>query len=149
MSVVRNDPYSGFNFQVVIAGVLDDGQAIRGSFAEVSGLEAEISVVEYRNGSEDITVRKIPGLKKFPNIILKRGVIGDLALWNWIKSVLDGQVQRADGTITLLDESRQPVMQWKFRRGWPCRWSGPTLNAKTNEVAIETLEICHEGLEVE
>lgn len=149
MSVVRNDPYSALNFQVVIAGVFDDGQAIRGSFAEVSGLDVEISPIEYRNGSEDITVRKIPGLKKFSNIILKRGVIGDLAFWTWIKSVLDGNVQRADGTITLLDESRQPVMQWRFRRAWPCKWTGPTLNAKNNEVAIETLEICHEGLDVE
>jgi phage tail-like protein len=149
MSVVRNDPYSALNFQVVIAGVFDDGQAIRGSFAEVSGLDVEISPIEYRNGSEDITVRKIPGLKKFSNIILKRGVIGDLAFWTWIKSVLDGNVQRADGTITLLDESRQAVMQWRFRRAWPCRWTGPTLNAKNNEVAIETLEICHEGLDVE
>jgi phage tail-like protein len=149
MSVVRDDPYSALNFQVVIAGVFDDGQAIRGSFAEVSGLDVEISPIEYRNGSEDITVRKIPGLKKFSNITLKRGVIGDLAFWTWIKSVLDGNVQRADGTITLLDESRQPVMQWKFRRAWPCKWTGPTLNAKNNEVAIETLEICHEGLQVE
>jgi phage tail-like protein len=149
MSILRNDPYSSLNFQVVIAGVFDDGQAIRGSFAEVSGLDVEITPIEYRNGSEDMTVRKLPGLKKFSNITLKRGVIGDLAFWNWVKSVLDGNVQRADGTITLLDESRQPVMRWKFRRAWPCRWTGPTLNAKHNEVAIETFELCHEGLEVE
>jgi phage tail-like protein len=149
MSVVRDDPYSALNFQVVIAGVFDDGQAIRGSFAEVSGLDVAISPIEYRNGSEDITVRKIPGLKKFSNITFKRGVMGDLAFWTWIKSVLDGQVQRADGAITLLDESRQPVMRWTFRRAWPCRWTGPTLNAKNNEIAIETLEICHEGLEIE
>jgi phage tail-like protein len=149
MSVVRDDPYSALNFQVVIAGVFDDGQAIRGSFAEVSGLDVAISPIEYRNGSEDITVRKIPGLKKFSNITLKRGVMGDLAFWTWIKSVLDGQVQRADGAITLLDESRQPVMRWTFRRAWPCRWTGPTLNAKNNEIAIETLEICHEGLQIE
>jgi phage tail-like protein len=149
MSVVRDDPYSALNFQVVIAGVFDDGQAIRGSFSDVSGLDVVITPIEYRNGSEDSTVRKMPGLKKFSNITLKRGVIGDLAFWTWIKSVLDGQLQRADGTITLLDESRQPVMQWKFRRAWPCKWTGPTLNAKNNEIAIETLEICHEGLEIE
>lgn len=148
MSVLRDDPYPAVNFLVVINGVLDDGQAIRGSFAEVSGLDVEVAPIEYRTGSEDITVRKLPGLKKFSNITLKRGVIGDLTLWNWFKSVLDGQALRADGTITLLDESRQPVMQWKFRRAWPCRLSGPTLNAKGNEIAIETLEICHEGLEI-
>lgn len=149
MSIFRDDPYSGLNFQVVITGVSDDGQAIRGSFAEVSGLDVSITPIEYRNGSEDTTVRKLPGLRKYSNITLKRGVIGDLTFWNWIKSVMDGNLLRADGTITLLDESRQPVVRWKFRRGWPCKWSGPTLNAKGNEIAIETLEICHEGLEVD
>jgi phage tail-like protein len=149
MSVFREDAYPGLHFQVVINGVIDDGRSIRGSFAEVSGLDVEVTPIEYRNGSEDITVRKMPGLKKFSNITLKRGVVGDTTLWEWIKTVLDGRVQRADGTITLLDESRQPVMTWKFRRAWPCKWTGPTLNAKNNEVALETLEICHEGLELE
>ena len=149
MAVLRDDPYPALGFLVVIAGVFDDGQSFRGSFSEVSGLEVSIQSIEYRTGSEDITVRKLPGLKKFSNIVLKRGVIGDLSFWTWIKSVLDGQVQRVDGTITLLDEKRQPVLQWKFRRGWPCRWTGPTLQANGHEVAIETLEICHEGLELE
>jgi phage tail-like protein len=149
MSMFRDDPYSGLNFQVVITGVSDDGQAIRGSFAEVSGLEVEITPIEYRTGSGDITVRKIPGLKKFTNITLKRGIIGDLTFWNWIKSAMDGTVLRADGSITLLDENRRAVMVWNFRRAWPCKWSGPTLNAKGNEIAIETLEICHEGLDIE
>lgn len=148
MAVLRDDPYSALNFQVVINGVLDDGQAVRGSFAEVSGLDVSIAPIEYRTGSEDITVRKIPGQKSFANIVLRRGVIGDLTLWAWIKSALDGQVQRADGTITLLDEGRQPVLTYKFRRAWPCRWTGPRLNAKGNDIAIETLELCHEGLEV-
>lgn len=149
MAVYRDDPYQAFNFEVTITGVSDDGQAVRGSFSEVSGLEVEITPIEYRNGSEDITVRKIPGLKKFTNITLKRGVVGDLTFWNWIKSALDGQVRRADGTIVLLDENRQEVLRWNFRRAWPCKWTGPTLNAKTNEIAIETIEICHEGLEIE
>jgi phage tail-like protein len=149
MAVLRNDPYSVLHFQVVIVGILDDGQSVRGSFSEVSGLEVEIVPIDYRTGSEDSTVRKVPGLKKFTNITLKRGVIGDLTLWNWIKSVMDGQAQRANGTITLLDESGQAVMTWKFRRAWPCKWSGPALNATANEIAIETLELCHEGLEVE
>ena len=149
MAIFRDDPYSAQNFLVTINGVLDDGQSIRGSFAEVSGLEVEITPIEYRNGSEDITVRKLPGLKKFTNIVLKRGITGDLTLWKWIKSVMDGNVQRADGTITLLNESRQAVMVWNFRRGWPCKLTGPVLNATRNEIAIETLEICHEGLEID
>jgi phage tail-like protein len=148
MAVLRDDPYSALNFQVVIVGVLEDGQAVRGSFAEVSGLDVSIAPIEYRNGSEDVTVRKIPGLKSFSNIVLRRGVIGDLTLWAWIRSVLDGQVQRADGTITLLDENRQAVLRWKFRRAWPCKWTGPRLNATGNDIAIETLELCLEGLEL-
>jgi phage tail-like protein len=149
MAVVRDDPYSSLNFTVNIQGILEDGRSVRASFAEVSGLDVEVTPIEYRNGSEDITVRKIPGLKKFTNIVLKRGITGDLTLWQWMKTALDGQVQRANGTIVLLDDSRQEVLRWSFRRGWPCKLSGPVLRAKGNEIAIETLEICHEGLEID
>jgi len=148
MAVFRDDPYSSGNFMVVIQGILEDGRSVRASFTEVSGLDVEVTPIEYRNGSEDITVRKIPGLKKFPNIVLKRGITGDLTLWQWVKTVLDGQVPRADGTITLLNDNREAVMVWRFRRGWPCKLTGPALKAKGNEIAIETLEVCHEGLEI-
>ncbi len=148
-AVFRPDPYPGYNFLVEINGVSDDGAAVQGSFSEVSGLGVEITPIEYRNGSEDITVRKLPGLKKFNNIVLKRGITGDTGFWNWVVAAMDGQVQRADGSIILLDESRQEVMRFNFRRGWPTKWEGPSLNAKANEVAIEMIEICHEGLEIE
>lgn len=149
MAVLRDDPYSGLNFQVIINGVFDDGNSVRGAFCEVSGLDFEITPIEYRNGAEAMTARKVPGLVKYSNIVLKRGIIGDIGFWQWIKSVLDGQPMRANGAIILLDEARQPVMTWKFRRAWPCKYTGPTLNAKNNEVAIESLELCHEGLEIE
>jgi phage tail-like protein len=149
MAVLRDDPYSSLNFLVSIQNVLDDGRSVRASFAEVSGLDVEVTPIEYRNGAEDITVRKLPGLKKFTNIALKRGITGDLTLWQWMKTVLDGKVQRTNGTIVLLDDSRQEVMRWNFHRGWPCKLTGPALKAKGNEIAIETLEICHEGLEIE
>ena len=149
MAVYRDDPYSSLNFEVTITGVLDDGRSIRASFAEVSGLDVELVPIEYRNGSENITVRKLPGLVKYTNIVLKRGITGDLTLWQWIKTAVDGQVQRAEGTIVLLNENRQEVMRWNFRRGWPCKLTGPVLKAQGNEIAIETLEICHEGLELE
>lgn len=149
MAILRDDPYSGLNFRVIINGVFDDGNSVRGAFCEVSGLDCEISVIEYRNGGETMTSRKVPGLAKFPNIVLKRGIIGDIGFWQWIKSVLDGQPMRANGAIILLDEARQPVMTWKFRRAWPCKYTGPALNAKNNEVALESLELCHEGLEIE
>lgn len=145
----REDPYGGFNFEISINGISDDGAAVKGSFAEVSGLEVEVAPIEYRNGSEDITVRKMRGLKKFTNITLKRGVIGDLAFWNWIVEGMNGLENRTEGSIVLLDENRQEVMRWNFRRAWPCKWSGPGLNAKNNEIALETLEICHEGLEID
>lgn len=147
--VFREDPYPAYNFLVTVNGVSDDGEAVRGSFSEVSGLGVEITPIEYRNGSEDITVRKLPGLKKFDNIVLKRGITGDVTFWNWIRSAMDGQVQRADGSIALLDESRQEVLRFNFRRGWPTKWEGPSLAADANEIAIEMVEICHEGLEID
>lgn len=148
-AVFREDPYGGYNFEVIIKGVSDDGTAVRGSFAEATGLEAEVAPIEYRNGSEDITMRKVPGLKKFSNITLKRGIIGDLAFWNWIVEAMNGLVRRTEGSVILLNENRQEVMRWNFKRGWPCKWTGPGLNAKNNEIAMETLEICHEGLEID
>lgn len=147
--VLRDDPYGGYNFEVIIKGVSDDGTAVRGSFSEASGLEVEVSPIEYRNGSEDITVRKVPGLKKFTNITLKRGIIGDLAFWNWIVEAMNGLVRRTEGSVLLLNENRQEVMRWNFLRGWPSKWTGPGLNAKNNEIALETLEICHEGLSID
>ncbi|MCP4898080.1 MAG: phage tail protein [bacterium] len=145
----REDPYAGYNFQVTITGISDDGTQVSGSFAEAQGLEVEVPPIEYRNGSEDITVRKVPGLKKFTNITLKKGVTGDIAFWNWIVEAMKGQVNRTDGSITLHDENQIEVMRWNFTRGWPCKWTGPGLNAANNEIAMETLEICHEGLEID
>ena len=139
----RNDPYSAFNFLVEVDGVTVAG------FSECSGLSTDTDPIEYRNGDEDITVRKLPGLKKFANISLKRGFTDSKELWEWRKTVLDGQTQRQGGSIVLLNESREEALRWTFREGWPCKWEGPSLNAKNNEVAIETLEICHEGLVLE
>ncbi|HTL01590.1 MAG TPA: phage tail protein, partial [Vicinamibacterales bacterium] len=138
----RNDPFGAFNFSVEIDGVTTT------SFSEVSGLDAEIEPIEYRTGDEDITVRKIPGLRKYSNITLKRGFTPDLSLWNWMKQGLAGKVMRANMSITLLDGARQPVLRWNVREAWPCKWEGPDLNAKGNDIAIETLEICHEGIEL-
>jgi phage tail-like protein len=149
MPVQRDDPYAGYNFEIVITGISDDGKAVKGSFSEASGLEAAQDPIEYRNGSEDITVRKLPGLKKFTNITLKRGITGDLPFWNWIVEGMNGTVHRTEGAILLLNESKQEVMRYTFKRGWPCKFTGPGLNAKNNEVAIETLEICHEGLAID
>ena len=149
MPVFREDPYAGYNFEVVITGISEDGKAVKGSFAEVSGLEAAMDPIEYRNGSEDITVRKMPGLKKFTNITLKRGVTGDLGFWNWIVAGMNGEIIRTEGSIMLLNENKDEVMRWNFRRAWPCKFTGPGMNAKNNEIAMETVEICHEGLAID
>ncbi len=115
----------------------------------MSGLEGEVTPFEYRNGNEDITVRKIPGLKKFMNITLKRGMTGDLAMWNWIRNAMKGQVLRAQGSIVMHDENHRPVLRWNFTRGWPCKYTGPGYNAANSETAFETVEIAHEGLSID
>jgi phage tail-like protein len=94
-------------------------------------------------------MRKSPGLAKHSAIVIKRALIGDLTLWNWMMETRRGKVRRAEGSIVLLDENRQEVMRWNFRRAWPSKWTGPSLNAKNNEVALETLEISHEGIEID
>ena len=139
----RVDPFSSFNFIVEIDGV------IVGGFAECAGLTTETDIIEYRNGDEDITVRKLPGKAKYTNITLKRGYTDSHELWEWRRQVIRGQTQRKSGTIQLLNEARQQALKWNFREGWPSKWEGPALNAKNNEVAIESLEIAHEGLELE
>jgi phage tail-like protein len=138
----RDDPFKGFNFLVEIDGIA------RAAFSEVSGLESETAVIEYRAGNEKVnTVRKLPGLTRFGNIVLRRGVTQDADLWNWRKSIVDGEIDRRNGSIILLDDKRTEVVRWHFSDGWICKWEGPNLNARANEVAIESIEIAHEGLE--
>lgn len=139
----RIDPYGQFNFLIEIDGV------IKGGFTEASGLTTDSNIIEYREGNEaQGTTRKLPGLIKYNNISLKRGWTQDRSLWEWRKKVIDGKTERTSGSIILLDEARQPAIRWDFREGWPSKWEGPALNGKTSEVAVETLEIAHEGLEL-
>ena len=139
-SASRNDPLTSFNFIV-------DIQGMRAGFSEVGGLTTETDIIEYRDGSEDITVRKLPGKRKYTNINLKRGYTPDgRELWAWRKQVMDGKTQRMGGTITLLNEERKPALTWEFSEGWPSKWAGPAFNAKNNDIAIEEMEICVEGL---
>ncbi|MEM7585304.1 MAG: phage tail protein [Acidobacteriota bacterium] len=138
----RNDPYSAFNFRVEI-----DGGGAAG-FAECSGLVTETDIIEYRNGDEDIRVRKLPGLKKFTNIVLKRGYTDSKDLWQWRKTVMDGRTERRSGSVVLLNEAREEALRWNFSEGWPSKWEGPSLNAKNNETAIETLEIACEDIQL-
>jgi phage tail-like protein len=138
----RDDPYSAFNFRLEIQGIT------AASFSECSGLSCEVDVIEYRSGGEAGSVRKLPGVRKYANIVLKRGITKNRELWDWYKSVLDGKVQRKEGSILLLNDAGQEVLRWNFHQGWPRKYEGPTLNASSSEVAIETIEIAHEGLEL-
>ena len=137
----RDDPYKAFNFLVEIDGIA------RAAFSEVAGLESETVVIEYRVGGETNTVRKLPGLTRYANIVLRRGITKDAELWNWRQTVVQGNVDRRNGSIILLDDDGTEVVRWNFFNGWIAKWEGPALNAKGNEVAIETVEIAHEGLD--
>ncbi|MCX7288985.1 MAG: phage tail protein [Rhodobacterales bacterium] len=138
----RIDPFAQFNFLIEIDGVTTAG------FTEVSGLETTQETIDYREGSDDTVLKKLPGLKTFPNIVLKRGRTKNTDLWLWRKTTLDGKTERRSGAIILLDEERREALRVNFREGWLCKWEGPALNATTNEVAVEGVEICHEGLEL-
>jgi len=141
--MARHDPYGAFNFVVEI-----DGLTVAG-FSECSGLSAETSVIEYREGSDRGGVRKMPGLTKYANIVLRHGMTVSRELWQWHQAVASGSPSRRSGKITLLDEARTPVASFRFVEGWVARYEGPALKASGNEVAIETIEIAHEGLKLE
>lgn len=143
MSNPRNDPYGAYNFLVEIDGVT------RAGFTECSGLSSETDVIEYREGAEPARLRKLPGLTKYANLTLKRGVTSNRDLWEWRKAIVDGQLDRRAVSVILLDQARQEVLRINLRDAWPCKWEGPTLRSSGSEVAIETLELTHEGLTVE
>ena len=136
----RIDPYRGYNFLLEIDNI---GRA---GFRECSGLDSAQDPVEYREGNEKpLTARKLPGLVKYANITLKWGISDDNELFEWRTKAVNGEVERKNGSVILLDDTGEEKMRWNFRDGWPTKWTGPSLNATGNEVAIETLEIAHEG----
>lgn len=137
----RKDPYRGFNFRIEIDGIT------RGGFREASGLDSSQDPVEYREGSEKpLTARKLPGLNKYSNISLKWGISDDADLWKWRKTAIDGKVERKNGSIILMNEAGEEKLRWNFHDAWPTKWTGPSFNATSNDVAIETLELAHEGV---
>jgi len=122
-----------------------DGTSVAG-FTEVGGLTFETDTVEYREGADSATVRKLPGLRKYANITLKRGFTQSRELWDWRKTTIDGVTERKAGAIILLDEAREPQLRWEFSEGWLPKYEGPALNSTANEAAIESIEIAVEDV---
>jgi phage tail-like protein len=122
------------------------GGALLGGFQECTGLDTSLEVEDYKEGGLNDRIRKFPTRVTWSNLVLKRGVgFGD-DLWNWHAAYMSGTGKRRDGLIVLENDLHVPLKMWQFARGLPIKWSGPALNAKTSEVAIESLEIVHEGI---
>lgn len=138
------DPYGGYNFLVDLGTGQTEGPGA--AFREVTGLGTSIDVVEYRVGNDpEPHVRKLPGLRKYTNVVLKRGLTTDTSLWDWLAA---DPPDRRTVSIIVLDDQRTPVMRFVLRQAWPCRWTGPGLDAESSAVLIETLELCHERLDL-
>jgi phage tail-like protein len=140
----RNDPYRGFNFRLEV-----DGLTIA-SFSEASGLVAEGDPVDYREGADMVnSVRKLAGLRKYQNIVLKRGYTQNKELWAWYRNIANGDPDRRNGAIVLMDEAHKDVLRWNFRNAWLNKVEGPSFNATGNEVAMESIELVHEGVDID
>ena len=139
-------PYDGYNFLVEINGVPVS------SFMECVLPVASIDVVEYREGAEAVNnVHKLPGLVRYGNLVLKRGLANSpnsMAIWDWFSTFLSGTGKAKQVTVTLLDSSRIPVITWSFTNAWPVKYESPVLNGRASALAIETLEVAVEGMTV-
>jgi len=138
----RKDPYRGFNFRVEIDGM------VRAGFKECTGFDSSTEAVDYREGNEPGNiVRKLTGLNKHSNITLKNGITDDHSFWDLRKTVIAGKAKRVSGSIILIDETGNgEKVRWNFVNAWATKWTGPSLNATSNDVAIETLELVTEGI---
>jgi phage tail-like protein len=134
----RTDPYRDYNFLVEIDGITQAG------FQEAGGLDVSTDPIEYREGNDPLHVRKLPGMNKYTAITLKRGITDSDELWKWYRTVVEGKPERRNGSIILLDDTGQEKIRWNFINAWPSKWTGPTFNATSNQVAVESLEITHE-----
>lgn len=139
----RKDPYRGFRFIVEIDGIVQAG------FSEVTIPEVNNEVVEYREGNEPPTPRKLPGALKYGNVTLKWGITDSLELYEkWRKPVEEGKMKdaRKNIAIILMNEEGAPAARWEFQNAWPNKYKAPDLSSKGNDVAIESIEIVHEGM---
>jgi phage tail-like protein len=136
----RNDPLRNFRFRLEIDGVTQAG------FSEVSGFDVTVDPIDYREGTDATHVRKLTGLTKYGNVTLKWGITDSLELHNWHRQIVDGDIQRKNIAINVVDEAGENKARFEIVEAWPSKYDPTDLNAKGNEVAIETLEICNEGV---
>lgn len=137
-------PLPKFHFQVQWGGT-------RIGFTEISGLDVETEVIEYRDGaSPEYSKMKIPGMQKFGNVTMKRGVFAsDNDYFNWWNTVSLNTIERRDVTVSLLNEAHEPVVVWKIKNAWPAKIGSTDLKADGNEIAIESIELAHDGLSIQ
>jgi len=140
----RRDPFGNYNFMVELDGLT------RAGFKEASGLESSVDSHDYREGTDPGNIaRKLPGQRKASSISLKRGLTDDRALWDWHNQAASGNLVRHTISIVLRDETGAEKIRWNIKNAWPTKWTGPTLDAGSSESAIESLELVHEGIEVQ
>jgi phage tail-like protein len=140
----RKDPFGGYNFAVELDGITRMG------FKQCSGLDSSTAATKYREGTDaTLTSRQLPGMLTFSHITLQRGISDDHALWDWRAEIATGKATRRTISIILRDDAGNEKIRWNVRNCWPMKWTGPTLDATSDAVAIETLELAHEGLEVQ
>ncbi len=146
MPVSRKTPLGGFLFGLKItSGPLDaDYTAGTAFFKQISGIKTDTDVQDYQEGGVTGFTRKIPGVRKWPNLVLKQGFTGDPKLFKW-----KWNPGRVNGAIIQIGPDMQEVCRWEFVNGYPVKWEGPELDAGKNEIAIESIEIAHEGLELQ
>lgn len=120
------------------------------AFQEVSGLDVEAQLIEYRAGnSPNFSTQKMPGIKKYSDVTMKKGVFkSDNKFWDWFNEIKMNTVKRIPVTISLLDEEGSPTMVWTLTNAWPMKIQGTDLKSTGNEVAVETIVIAHEGLTI-
>ncbi|MDO4540881.1 MAG: phage tail protein [Syntrophomonadaceae bacterium] len=132
-------PYGRYRYKLEIDGLE------AGGFSEVTGFDASIDVIEYREGDMVQTPMKVPGLKKYGNITLKKGLTDSMVLYEWLISGVEGPVDRKTITLTALDESGEATASWQIIQAWPMKYTAPDFSATSSEIAIESIEIAHEG----